>query len=117
MFDQGTVDVDLHLLTLTDAGTCVKRADRELEGPLQPGTYYIVVDTLGTATPGEFGLVVLPEARARSRSGRLRGRPRALVQDRGRLTQRAGAKVRCAGARPARSGEQKPPGPGPRAPG
>ncbi|MFY0532470.1 SGNH/GDSL hydrolase family protein [Nannocystis pusilla] len=61
VFDQGNVDVDLHLMTLTDAGTCVKRADRELEGPLQPGTYYIVVDTLGTATPGEFGLVVLPE--------------------------------------------------------
>ncbi|PCC74761.1 hypothetical protein SAMN02745121_06059 [Nannocystis exedens] len=62
VFDQGDVDVDLHLLTLTDAGTCVKRADRELEGPLQPGTYFLVVDTLGTATPGEFAFVVLPEA-------------------------------------------------------
>lgn len=61
VFDQGTVDVDLHLMTQTDAATCVKRADRELEGPLQPGTYYLAVDTLGTATPGEFAIVVLPE--------------------------------------------------------
>jgi len=61
VFEQGTVDVDLHLMTLADAGTCVKRGDRELEGPLQPGTYFLTVDTLGTATPGEFGFVVLPE--------------------------------------------------------
>ncbi|MBZ5714226.1 SGNH/GDSL hydrolase family protein [Nannocystis pusilla] len=61
VFDQGNVDVDLHLMTLTDAGTCVKRGDRELEGPLQPGTYFLSVDTLGTATPGEFAFVVLPE--------------------------------------------------------
>lgn len=61
VFSQGAVDVDLHLMTLTDAGTCVKRGDQALEGPLQPGTYYLSVDTLGTATPGEFGFVVLAE--------------------------------------------------------
>lgn len=61
VFDRGDVDVDLHLLTQLDAKTCVKRDDRLLQGPLQPGTYYIAVDTVGTATPGEFALVVLPE--------------------------------------------------------
>ncbi|WAS97827.1 SGNH/GDSL hydrolase family protein [Nannocystis punicea] len=61
VFDQGNVDVDVHLMTQTDAATCVKRADRELEGPLQPGTYYLTVDTLGAATPGEFAFVVLAE--------------------------------------------------------
>ena len=61
VFDRGEVDVDLHLLTQLDAKTCVKRDDRLLQGPLQPGTYYLAVDTVGTATPGEFALVVLPE--------------------------------------------------------
>lgn len=56
-----SVDVDLHLMTLADANTCVKRGDRELDGPLQPGTYYLSVDTLGTATPGEFAFVVVAE--------------------------------------------------------
>lgn len=61
VFDQGMVDVDLHLLTGLDAGSCVKRDDGLLTGPLQPGTYYLAVDTLGTATAGEFALVVLSE--------------------------------------------------------
>lgn len=61
VFDAGAVDVDLHLMTQTDSATCVKRGDRELEGPLQPGTYYLSVDTLGVATPGDFAFVVLAE--------------------------------------------------------
>lgn len=61
VFNRGDVDVDLHLLTQLDAKTCVVRTDQLLLGPIQPGTYYLVIDTVGTATPGEFALVVLPE--------------------------------------------------------
>lgn len=60
VFDRGGVDVDVHLLTLPDSKTCVKRDDRLLQGPLQPGTYYLAVDTIGAAVPGEFAFVVLP---------------------------------------------------------
>ena len=61
VFDRGGVDVDLHLLTLLDIKTCVKRDDRLLSGPLDAGTYYLAVDTLGAATPGQFALVVLAD--------------------------------------------------------
>lgn len=60
VFVRDGVDVDLHLLTLQDIKTCVKRDDKLLSGPLDPGTYYLAVDTLGAATPGQFALVVLP---------------------------------------------------------
>lgn len=59
VFSSDEVDVDLHLMTLTDPNTCVKRGDRELEGPLQPGTYFLSIDTLGT--PGEFAFVLVAE--------------------------------------------------------
>lgn len=61
VFDRGDVDVDVHLLTQLDAKTCVKRDDRSLQGPLQPGKYYLAIDTVGTAMAGEFALVVLAD--------------------------------------------------------
>lgn len=61
VFDRAGTDVDLHLLTLQDIKTCVRRDDRLLAGPVEAGTYYLAVDTLGAATPGDFALVVLGE--------------------------------------------------------
>ena len=61
VFDRGDVDVDVHLLTQLDAKTCVKRDDKLLQGPLQPGKYYLAIDTVGTATAGEFALAVLAD--------------------------------------------------------
>jgi hypothetical protein len=61
VFDRAGTDVELHLLTAQDIKTCVRRDDRLLAGPVSAGTYYLAVDTLGAATPGDFALVVLGE--------------------------------------------------------
>lgn len=61
VFDRGGVDVDLHLLSSPDEGGCITRNDTTLTGPLKAGTYYIAVDTLGAALPGEFALIVLED--------------------------------------------------------
>ena len=60
VFDRGTVDVDLHLLT-NDA--CVARNDRLIERTQPQGEHRIVVDTFvsgGTEHAGEYLLVVVP---------------------------------------------------------
>jgi len=61
VFDRGGVDVDLHLLSSPDEGGCITRNDTTLSGPLKAGTYYIAVDTLGAALPGEFALIALED--------------------------------------------------------
>ena len=59
VFDEGDVDVDLHLLS---GESCRDRHDRMIEGTYAAGQYTIVVDTyVSTAGPrsGAFSLVVL----------------------------------------------------------
>ena len=59
VFDQGTVDVDIHILdaTLETAG-CLERDDKALDVSLGAGTYYIVLDTFvsssGRVNEGQY---------------------------------------------------------------
>ncbi len=59
VLDLEGVDVDLHVLD--DAGGCVARGDRLVEGTLAAGTWTLVVDTWSADAPlpGEFLLVVV----------------------------------------------------------
>ena len=64
VLDAAGVDVDLHLLAgTTDAPSCIARAHRIIERTLDPGTYYVVVDTWvngdGEAQSGAYSLVAL----------------------------------------------------------
>ena len=61
LFDRNAVNVDLHVLSGVDPGTCVKSHDQEISGPLPPGTYYIAIDSGGAGTEGEYALVILLE--------------------------------------------------------
>jgi hypothetical protein len=64
-FDRGTVDVDPHVLSDADPGTCLKRNDKEITGPLPNGDYTVVVDSYAGDVPGgaagEYMLVVLAD--------------------------------------------------------
>ena len=65
VFDQGDVDIDLHLLSDPhDADSCISRAHREITAPLEAGTWYFVLDSFvsgGRARAGEYLFVVLGE--------------------------------------------------------
>lgn len=65
VFDRGMVDVDVHVLSDATPGTCIKRDDRVVTGPLPEGTYYIAIDSFGGVVPGgasgEYMLVVLAD--------------------------------------------------------
>lgn len=54
------VDVDLHLLTGLTSETCIRRNDRRIRARLEPGTYYLVVDTnvRGSERAGPYTLSV-----------------------------------------------------------
>ena len=56
-------DLDVQLLKgNTNASSCMVRSDRLMLGTLDPGTYYIVVDTYGkqgATAPGEYLLGIL----------------------------------------------------------
>lgn len=64
-FDRGSVNVDVHVLSGVTPGDCLARNDREVSGPLPPGTYYIAVDSFAGDVPGgaagEYSFVVLAE--------------------------------------------------------
>lgn len=63
VFDQGDVDVDLHLLGDTvDGAACIDRDDADLEMTLDAGTWHFVLDSYvkdGDVRAGEFLFVVV----------------------------------------------------------
>ena len=63
VFDGENVDIDLHLLDSSGGGAgCLYRNDKEISATLQPGTYYLVLDTYvssGVEKVGEYLLVVM----------------------------------------------------------
>ncbi len=65
VFDRGMVDVDVHLLQEPTPDKCLARNDKEINGPLGSGTYYVVVDSYAGNVPGgaagEYMLVVMAE--------------------------------------------------------
>jgi len=65
VFDRDEVDVDVHVLSDLAPENCLKRNDREVTGPLPPGTYYIAVDSFAGDVPGgaagEYALVVMAD--------------------------------------------------------
>lgn len=65
VFDRAKVDVDVHVLNAPSAEGCLKRNDREITGPLPPGTYYIAVDSFAGDVPGgaagEYAIVVMAD--------------------------------------------------------
>lgn len=65
VFDREAVDVDVHVLSDLAAEKCLKRNDREITGPLPPGTYYIAVDSYAGDVPGgaagEYAIVVMAD--------------------------------------------------------
>jgi len=63
VFDRGDVDVDLHLLdnTASEAG-CIERDHQVIETTLQPGTYFLALDSFVSSSgvkSGDYLLVVL----------------------------------------------------------
>ncbi len=55
------VDIDLHLLSVSDTGDCLVRAHRRLSHQVQPGTYWLVLDSYsggGMELPGSYELTV-----------------------------------------------------------
>lgn len=65
VFDRGTVDVDVHVLSAADPAACLARNDVEAAIDAAPGTYWVAVDSYvdgsGAARSGEFLLVILLE--------------------------------------------------------
>ncbi len=61
VFDRGTVDIDVHLLSGTTEGSCLSRAHRQIEADVGPGTYYLSLDTFvgSTEQAGEYLLAVM----------------------------------------------------------
>ena len=64
VFDRGSVDIDLHILddTGTESG-CLHRTHELIDVTLQPGTYYLALDTFvgTTPKPGEYLLAILDQ--------------------------------------------------------
>ncbi len=57
--DDAGVDIDVHLMTSTNASDCTARADVSFNQTLDCGTYYIVADTYGGASnAGNYDLTV-----------------------------------------------------------
>lgn len=55
-------DLDIYLLSQPDASGCLQRDDTHLSSALQPGTYYVVVDTYnnaGSEKAGQYRLTVV----------------------------------------------------------
>jgi hypothetical protein len=50
MHDKATTDVDIHLMKGLTAADCLVRNDKDLSKALQPGTYYIILDTYRAPT-------------------------------------------------------------------
>jgi hypothetical protein len=65
VFDRGTVDVDVHLLSAAEAAACLGRNDVEVAIDASPGTYWVAVDSYvdggGATRSGEYLLVILLE--------------------------------------------------------
>ena len=63
VFDQGDVDIDVHLLkTSIDGNNCIARAHNDFDYDLEAGTYYFVLDSYvpqsGVALEGEYLFIV-----------------------------------------------------------
>ena len=52
-------DVDLHLLSALRPQTTITRHDKVIHAELQPGRYWLVVDTYGNANAGAYSLDVM----------------------------------------------------------
>lgn len=65
VFDRDMVDVDVQVLGEPTPDKCLSRNDKEINGPLKAGTYYVVVDSYAGNVPGgaagEYMLVVMAE--------------------------------------------------------
>jgi hypothetical protein len=66
VIDRGTTDIDVHLMHGgSDAGSCIARDHRMIVRDLEPGTYYLNLDTWvdqsGEERVGEYLLVVLED--------------------------------------------------------
>jgi hypothetical protein len=65
VFDRGSVDVDVHLLSAADPSACLGRNDVEVAIDAEPGTYWVAVDSYvdggGVVRSGEYLLVILLE--------------------------------------------------------
>ena len=63
VFDGADTDIDLQLLDSSGGGAgCLYRNDKEITATLQPGTYYLVLDTYvagGAEQVGEYLLVLM----------------------------------------------------------
>lgn len=64
VYDEGSADIDLHLLAgEATPSACIERNDRILQRTLDPGTYFLVADTYvrptGDERRGEFVLAVV----------------------------------------------------------
>ena len=50
-------DVDIHLLTQNSASSCLRRSDKGVSAHLEPGVYYLALDTYSSASKaGAYGL-------------------------------------------------------------
>ena len=62
LFDRGTVDVDVHLLSGTSGDDCVDRDHQDLSVTLSPGTHFLSVDTFvesgGQERAGEYIIAI-----------------------------------------------------------
>lgn len=63
---RGVVDVDVHLLAEADPASCLRRGDTGVAATLDPGTYWLVVDTFSGRSdlqrpgPYELGVTFAP---------------------------------------------------------
>lgn len=60
----GTADIDVHLLIAPNGTDCLARNDKVITRTLQPGTYWLSLDTYESSTavlPGEYLLVVMAD--------------------------------------------------------
>lgn len=63
LLEHGEIDVDIHLLSGLDAGTCLKRDHNLIKSTVESGSLYLVVDTFtdqaGLSKPGPFLLTTI----------------------------------------------------------
>ncbi|NVB39786.1 SGNH/GDSL hydrolase family protein [Pseudenhygromyxa sp. WMMC2535] len=63
VLDRAGVDVDLHLLDGLDVADCLLRDDTMIEATLEPGTYFLTLDTYvngqGVEQAGDYDFVIL----------------------------------------------------------
>ena len=61
VFDRGTVDIDVHVLSGTTGADCVARDHQDVRVSLAAGTHYLALDTFVSMTgehPGEYIVAV-----------------------------------------------------------